>query len=160
MVPVVVLGLVGAVFLAVPTFPLNKAIGFTLLGVSLILAIGLLHQFRQPRLAFRDGFVLFYLKAGSPIEVPVQIVEAFFLGTGPSHLPINNAEETKSMNLIARLSRRQPEWHEREVKQALGEWSDGYVLIRGTWCEPISEQVLNSLNGKLHQISKENQADQ
>src|SRR3954454_19610894 len=57
----------------------------------LVLSVGtlamLLTQLLRPRVAFSEGRVLFYLDRGSPIAVPVQVVEAFFAGQGPAHLP-------------------------------------------------------------------------
>src|SRR6185436_18506421 len=57
------------------------------LGIVLIVAsvgmIGMLiNQLRRPRIGFRDGLVLFYVKRGRPIGVPAAVVEAFFLGQG------------------------------------------------------------------------------
>jgi len=64
-----------------------RSFAWALCAVGLISLVGLLRQLRQPRVAYRTGEVLFFLKAGGPICVPVQVVEAFFLGQGPAHLP-------------------------------------------------------------------------
>jgi hypothetical protein len=115
-----------------------------------IIAVMLL-QLRRPRIAFRNGSVLFNLRSGPPIAVPVQVVEAFFAGQGPAHLPIVS-KQPQSVNIVARLSRRSPEWAEQQVKPALGNWSDGYVTIRGSWCQPITTELIRTLNRRLKEV--------
>ena len=67
-----------------------------------IVLFALLRQIRRPRIAFRDGHVLFYVRSGQPIAVPVDIVESFFAGQSEAHLP-GFANQPQSVNLIARL---------------------------------------------------------
>jgi hypothetical protein len=99
--------------------------------------------------------VLFNLRAGQPIAVPVQVVEAFFLGQGPSHLPVVAGKESETVNLVARLSQKSPNWAQMDVKEALGRWADGYVSIRGTWCEPLNGELIRRLNHRLREIHVE-----
>ena len=117
------------------------------------LVVALLVQLRRPRVAYGDGRVLFYLQSGPPIAVPVSVVESFFLGRGPSLLPGQAGTTQKTVNLVARLSRREPQWAEREVKPALGQWCDHYVTMRGTWCEPLNEELVRRLNRRLKEVS-------
>jgi hypothetical protein len=126
-------------------------------AIAIVLSVAmigvLLAQLRRPRVAYADGRVLFYLRSGPPLAVPVRVVEAFFLGQGPSYLPGGNKEVDTTVNLVARLSQRELEWAHQEVKPALGHWCDGYVTIRGTWCEPLNEQVIRRLNRRLKEVS-------
>src|SRR4051812_48078786 len=80
-------------------------LGFFLLVAGLAMISTMLSQLRHPRIAFRDGMVLFYVRIGPPIAVPVEIVESFFFGQGPAHLPAVS-KQPQSVNLIARLSQR------------------------------------------------------
>ena len=114
-----------------------------------LLALGLLGQFRRPRIAYCDGDVLFHLRAGAPIAVPAEIVEAFFIGQGPAYLPRTHGPDAETVNLVARLSQKAPEWMHVGVKPALGHWCEGYVTIRGTWCEPLTGDVIRRLNARL-----------
>jgi len=151
------LGLLGALGLAIlwrDTPSLLNLVATLCLIFSLAMLTGLLLQLYRPRIAYRDGHVLFYLQARHPIAVPVQVVEAFFLGQGPAHLPVATASNTKSVNLVARLSQRATEWTHKDVKPALGQWSDGYVTIRGTWCEPLTGELVRRLNRRLSEISR------
>lgn len=119
-----------------------------------LIALFMLLQLRRPRIAFRTGNVLFYLRSGPPIAVPLEIVESFFVGQGPAHLPaVTN--QPRTVNLVARLSRRHPEWAEQPVKVALGSWTDGYVTIRGSWCEPLDSETIRRLNRRLKEVKDE-----
>jgi hypothetical protein len=81
-------------------------------------------------------------------------VEAFFLGQGPAKLPGSpNAQQT--VNLVARLAQRETDWARREVKPALGNWCDGYITIRGTWCEPLDNELVRRLNRRLKEVTKQ-----
>ena len=110
-------------------------------------------QLRRPRIAFHDGLVKFYLRSGQPIAVPVHIVESFFAGQSDAHMP-GFAKQPQSANLIARLARRNTEWAEQTVKPALGKWSDSYVIIRGTWCEPLNAEVIRRINRRLKEVKE------
>jgi hypothetical protein len=132
--------------------------GVAIVFVALTAIVTLLLQLRQPRIAFRDGHVLFNLQQGAPIAVPVEIIEAFFLSQGPAHLPAGIRQSEKTMNLVARLSQRHQEWKERDVKPALGSWAEGYVTIRGTWCEPLGTELIRRLNRRLKEVKSEETA--
>ena len=62
-------------------------LAWALIAASAFLLLGLVRQIRRPRIAYRDGEVLFNLRAGKPVAVPREVVEAFFLGQGPAYLP-------------------------------------------------------------------------
>lgn len=125
--------------------------GWTLAAVGIALIAGLLWQMRRPRVAFRDRHVLFYLRAGEPIAVPVEFVEAFFVGQGPARLP-TAANPAETVNLIARISQKAPQWTQVAVKPALGAWCNGYVTIRGAWCEPLTAEVIRRINRRLREV--------
>lgn len=124
----------------------------TLVGVAL--AASLVAQLRRPRIAYRDGHVLFYLRAGRPIAVPADVVEAFFLGKGPATLP-GALGSRETVNLVARLAQRATEWARQDVKPSLGNWCGGYVTIRGTWCEPLEGELIRRLNRRLKEVQTE-----
>src|SRR5215218_1012926 len=89
-VPPLVAAVIGTWF----TFALGESasIFWRWLGVFLIVAsismIGImLSQLRHPRISYHNGLVLFYVRIGQPIAVPIGVVESFFFGQGPAHLP-------------------------------------------------------------------------
>ena len=129
-----------------------KWIGVAIVIVAVVVLGTLLRQLSRPRIAYRDGQILFNLRSGSPIAVPVHIVEAFFIGQGPAHLPGSSQGPEKTLNLVARLSQQQIDWAQRDVRPAFGNWSDGYVTIRGTWCEPLTPELVRRLNRRLKEV--------
>jgi len=131
---------------------LSRWIGVAMSGASLCILAMLAWQLRQPRVALRDGNVLFYLRRGGPIAVPIGIVEAFFLGSGPATLPAGIQSQQSTVNLVARLSQRETQWAQQEVSAALGRWCEGYVTIRGAWCEPLNGEVIRRLNRRLKEV--------
>jgi len=155
MVPAALLGGTAAVMLVLDMPTVTRVVAGVVLAMSCLLLAGLGQRVLRPRIAYRDGFVCFYLKIGSPFEVPINIVEAFFLGQGPAHLPGANHDAAKTVNLVARLSQREADWAQRDVKEALGSWADGYVTIRGTWCEPLTTEVVHRLNRCLSEASSD-----
>lgn len=130
--------------------------GAALAASGVVVTSMLLRQLRRPRIAYRDGEVLFYLRSGSPIATPVSIVEAFFLGQGPAIFTGEARSKRETVNLVARLSQREAEWARREVKPALGNWCDGYVTVRGTWCEPLVPELVRQLNRRLKEVKSQN----
>lgn len=157
MVPPLLLGLIGfALLLGIPGEPPNwlRVTGGALLAMAL-LAIGLLAwHLRQPRLAYHDGHVLIWLRSGKPFRVPVDVVECFWLGQAPSLLPGKRHENTEAAALVIRIADRAAQWRQQLVKPQLGKWCEGYVTIRGTWCEPLGLDVVNRLNQRLSEVTR------
>lgn len=125
--------------------------GLMLLGLSVLL---------RPRLA-RDGEqLLVRLRLGPPLRVPLDKVEVFFFGQGPAMTGPRGEEpdedqQDQTSNVVVRLSESVPELHRRDVDKRLGHWCDGYIVIRGTHCEPLSAEVLGGLNRRLVQAHRE-----
>lgn len=130
---------------------LLRWLGAAVAAIGLTAVIGLLSQLVRPRIGFRDNRVRFNLRAGAAVAVPVEVVEAFFLGQGPAHIPQLGGREPETVNLVARLSQKAPEWAKMDVKPALGHWCEGYVTIRGAWCEPLNNDVIRRLNRRLRE---------
>jgi len=155
LVPVGIMGGIGYwLQAAATTTTVLGVVGWGVVGLAVFLCVGLIYQCYRPRIAFRNGHVLFYLRTGRPISVPVDVVEAFFLGQGAAHLPATAEDSAESMNLVARLSQREEQWQRRDVKPALGRWCEGYVTIRGTWCEPLTGELIRRLNRRLREVKE------
>ena len=137
-----------------PNNQLLRCVGVVISVGGLATFGALIAQLQRPRVAYQDGHVLFYLRAGRPIAVSVGIVEAFFLGQGPATLP-RGLQRQESVNLVARISQRATDWARQEVKPSLGNWCDGYVTIRGTWCEPLGAELIRRLNRRLKEVKTE-----
>ncbi|MFT5523555.1 MAG: hypothetical protein ACI9HK_001503 [Pirellulaceae bacterium] len=129
--------------------------GFTA-ALAIVLMI-MLYLIRQPRLAYENGQLIVNLKPVDSIRVPAEFVECFFLGQGPSLLKQTaiNKGSSETSTIVVRLAEAAKEWHEREVNAQLGQWCDGYIVIRGTWSEPITAELMSSLNSRLVEVHRE-----
>lgn len=134
-------------------------VGISLIMLGTISVLLLIRVWFRPRVAYRTGFVEFFLRPGAPDAVPVEAVEAFFLGHGSAMLPAKINSRSEAITLVARLSRRAEEWSHIEVKPQLGRWCDGYVTIRGTWCEPLTVKLVERLNRRLYEVTHKNQTE-
>jgi hypothetical protein len=105
-------------------------------------------QLGQPRLSYEDGQLSVYLRRGAPLRVPVSVIECFLLGQAGSRLPTAGGH-TKTATVLIRLCPSADEWVRGDVDPRLGEWRDSHFVIRGTWCEPLSVDVVQRLNAKL-----------
>ena len=152
LVPVAAVAGLGALFLLTIDSGAGRFATWAMIGVAAVMAAAIGRQFRRPRIAYRDGKVLFHLRAGPPVAVPHESVEAFFLGQGPAYLTVAQDRGSESVNLVARLSQKSSEWMHVDVKPALGHWCDGYVTIRGAWCEPLNGEVIRRLNARLREL--------
>jgi hypothetical protein len=152
----VLVALTGAAIVALVTTGRLPAalnvLGIVLSVIGSLGTLGIMRELRRPRLAYENGDVLAYVRAGSPVRIPVEIVEGFLIGQAPSLLPGRYRERYETTTFILRLSESAAEWSHGEVKPALGRWCDGYITIRGTWCEPLSVDLARRLNQRLADI--------
>ena len=131
--------------------------GLLLLGLCLLIA-ALWICFR-PRLAIQGDELVVYLNAGKPLHVPLEVVEVFFIGQGA----VSGEEPGQpkdyrgavAANVIVRLAESADEWHRRDVNLTLGVWRDGYISVRGLWCENINASVLQRMNHRLAACKRE-----
>lgn len=130
-----------------------------LFGVAgIIMLASLAWWLNLPRLAYETGELLVFLDRRQPIRVPIDIVEVFFLGQGPSFLPTLAGREPETANVIVRLSESASEWKHLEVNPRFAHWCEGYITLRGAWCEPIQPEGLRKLNARLAEIHRERKA--
>jgi hypothetical protein len=122
-------------------------VGGVIVGIAVALS-------QRPRLAYESGCLLVYLRPGPPFRVPVEHVEAFLLGQGPSWLPGEKHRRTETVTLVVRLAEKAEEWSHRDGDPRLGSWCDGYITIRGTWCQPLTLDVVVRLNRRLADVQR------
>jgi hypothetical protein len=120
------------------------------LGLAALLLLA-----RQPRVAFADGRVLFYVRLGRATAIPLDVVECFLLGQGPALLPGEQYAQTATTTVVVRLCERAEEWSRGEFHPLLAAWCDGYITLRGTWCEPLTVDVVSRMNRLLHEASQQ-----
>ncbi len=114
----------------------------------------------QPRVAYHQGDLLLFLRRRRPIHVPVSVVECFFLGQTDTMLAPGSQQEPgeeliKTRSIVVRLAEAATDWHQRDVRPELGQWCDGYITIRGTWCEPMGPVLVKEMNSQLAAIHRQ-----
>lgn len=159
MVPVALVGLAG---LTVALGALGmiesvwlRAAGWLLAVVTMIVVLILAIELRRPRMAYDGSRLLLYLRKGPPVRVPIEVVEAFLLGQAPAFLPGRDTKTNETVTVVIRIAQRASEWSQREVEPALGSWCDGFITIRGTWCEPLTTELVQTLNTRLSDVSRQ-----
>jgi len=123
----------------------------TLFGI--VSAILLMVEISRPRLAYGDGHLLVRLRGGPPVRVPIEIVECFLLGQGPSMLK-GHHDPRETSTVVVRLDERAEDWSQVDVKPALGSWCGGHITIRGTWCEPLDVDFVRRMNARLAEVQR------
>ena len=120
-----------------------------LASVSALVGGLMVWQLLRPRIARVGDELLFYLRSGAPLGVPLTVVEGFLLGQGPSYLRHDRPDESTAATVVVRIADRAIDFGNRETKPALGTWCNHYVTIRGTWCEPLTLELVTRLNARL-----------
>jgi hypothetical protein len=146
-------------FLFSGTSAAGWSVSLLVAGISAGCVARLFAAARRPRLAYASGCLDVYLTGSRPIRVPIELVECFFLGQGPSLLPPlpfgNATSEIQTATLIVRLAESAVEWQHRDVRTRLGMWCEGYITIRGTACEPLDGRLVARLNRRLVEVKRE-----
>ena len=125
---------------------------------SLLLAAMVAYQMTLPRLAYEQGNLLVYLQSAEPLQIPVEAVELFFLGHGASLVPDTHDRPSKSRTVVIRLAEAATQWHDLPIRTAFGESRESYLIVRGTWCEPLTVDLLQSLNRRLAEAHRTKRA--
>jgi hypothetical protein len=120
--------------------------------------VGLAFAMTRPRIGYEPGEMLVYGEFHRATRVPIDIVECFFLGHGPSELPMLGGREPETSNVVVRLAESATDWKHREMRPAFGHWCEGYITIRGAWCEPINRELMQRLNRRLSEVHQQRKA--
>lgn len=131
-----------------------RIVGATLLALGTLTFAALCWQLRRARLAYAAGKLLVWLRPGPPIRVPIEVVECFWLGQAPSLLPGKKHERTETAALVIRIAESASDWQRQDVKPQLGKWCEGYITIRGTWCDRLNVELVNRLNERLAEVTR------
>ncbi len=151
----IIMVLAGGALLIVPWQPgslmrfVGWGVGLATLIIGAMVIWRLAKEAGTPRVGYRVGTLLFHVRRGAPIEVPIEVVECFFLGQGPSQVPTSAKQTAETSKLVVRLAERATDWHRVEVVSSLAEWCDGYITLNGDWCEPIDAGFVEGLNKRL-----------
>ncbi|MFC1758123.1 hypothetical protein ACFL2H_05060 [Planctomycetota bacterium] len=124
-------------------------VGWLFAVIGFFGAAFVLREIIRPRLGCDGTHLLAFVGGWRPIRVPLEFVEVFFLGQGPSKLPRRMGASLENSTIVVRLAEAAKEWHKRDTNVRLAHWCEGYITLRGVWCEPISTETIRRLNGTL-----------
>jgi len=124
----------------------------------------------RPRLGRRGDMLVLRLAPWHCEEVPLAVVECFFLGSTPvGRHPASSscggeAEERPALTdaptrrrgtLAIRLAERATEYSQRAVSLPWGGWARGTIVVDGMWCEPLSPSLVCDMTGRLVAAKRE-----
>jgi hypothetical protein len=136
-----------------------RFIAAILCGFAGVTNTSLLLWLKRPLLAYSAGHLLVYLRPPQVVRVPIEFVEVFFAGQSETHMSRPRTQTSgpapESRNVVVRLAERATEFQQRPVKPSLGSWAEGYIVVRGTWSEPINKDLLRRLNRRLIDIHRQ-----
>ena len=112
---------------------------FVVVGIVPLWMMGeLLYALSRPRVGYEAGELLVFLEPTRPTRLPIEIVEVFFFGARTERIAeaegqgAGNAERDHPPGGVGgRL-----EAPRRAAR--VGHWCEGYITLRGSWCEPIT----------------------
>ena len=126
-----------------------KIAGLAIVLVGCAIAVVALCEMVRPRLRCDGTHLLAYVGGWKPARVPLEIVEVFFLGQGPSKLPQPVGRPLVNSTVVVRLAEAAKEWHKRDTNTRVAHWCEGYITLRGVWCEPLNTETIRRLNSTL-----------
>ncbi|MEX0794844.1 MAG: hypothetical protein WD045_17020 [Pirellulaceae bacterium] len=127
------------------------------LVVGIVASLGavlLAFQTMRPRIAFAENTLHLYLDWAGVSQVPVEIVECFFLGQDGPHDCQDKSKRPVTAAVVIRLADRAKPWHRGHANPQIGLWEEGYITIRGSWAEPINQRVVERLNERLRAVHR------
>jgi hypothetical protein len=128
--------------------------------IGAVILLAAVWRATRPCLAYDNGKLLVFLHPLGPYRVPIDYVEVFFLGQGPvpgfRTPPTDSTREPPvAANVVVRLAEGAKGWHQRDTENtAVGSWQDGYITVRGLWCEPLNADVIRRMNHRLVEIKR------
>ena len=125
-----------------------------MIALSSVALIGIQLLMRQSRIAYQGEDLFVGLEWIGYQQVPLEIVECFFIGQGASMMPDDEGNPGEAVTVVVRLADAAKDWHRRDVNPKFGQWCDGYITIRGTWSEPLDGDKLKEMNALLLEAKK------
>lgn len=160
--PAQVAALFSAVFfacgglLALVRSPITWGISLGLLAAAIV-AVGVTLRLRlSPPICYDRTHVVLRFPDCRPFAIPLEAVECFFIGV--ARFQPAAARPRESIAVVIRLADRAREWKQRDLPPEYGKWRDGYVMLDGTWCEPIAAAKVEQLNRWLLTAKKSSPA--
>lgn len=153
-----------------------KAPLWAVVAVSVFLVAGglttlaLAFESSRPRLRRRGNVLEVRLAPWHRDEVPLEVMECFFLGSSPvgkhpstsscgsaseEHDESTGAPPRRRGTLAIRLAERATDYSQRAVSLPWGGWARGTIVVDGLWCEPLSPDLIRELTRRLVAAKRE-----
>ena len=135
--------------------------GFCVLSAATM--AGLLFSASRARLERVGDALRVRLTPFRSYDVPLDVVECFFLGSHPLEQPGTVPDDLPTHRvgtLVVRLAERAVEWHERPTMPEWGTWKEGAIVCDGRLCEPLSADLVHSLTRRLVEAKRSLAAEQ
>lgn len=131
---------------------LMKIVQWIPVGASLLIVAFFGYLLRRPRLGYHAGSLLIYAGFGSPLSVPIEVVEVFFLGEQPAGNVGPGRSRASMSTVVVRIAQKAKEYQARDLPPRVGMWREGYITLHGLWCQPINAELLHDLNRRLREV--------
>lgn len=126
-----------------------KVLAWLAFALGLLWALLTLRQIVRPRIACDGEYLLIDTGLPRRTAIPLEVVECFLLGQGPAFLPGRKLAAAETATVVVRLAEKAEAWQRGPIYPLVGSWCDGYIILRGTFCEPLSVEVVQRLNSLL-----------
>ena len=129
----------------------NWRVAAALAALPLAAGAALAAAAARPRLVPRGDRIVVRVGLVAGEEVPLGIVECFFLGSRlePPSVDDGTRGGQRVRTLVMRLAERATGFASRPSFPLFGSWSEGSVTFDGRWCEPLSVDLVRRLNREL-----------
>jgi len=126
-----------------------KVLAWLVTGLGVVLIAVAICQLVRPRIVCDGQRLLIDVGFPGRAAVPLEVVECFLLGQGPAFLPGSHWARAETVTVVIRLAEKAEAWRRGRIHPLIGSWCDGYIVLRGTFCEPLTVDVVNRLNHLL-----------
>ncbi|UUO08772.1 hypothetical protein M4951_10765 [Blastopirellula sp. J2-11] len=133
--------------------PVAGGFALGLLAAAIVAAVVTFRLWQPPRIRYEHPNLVLRFPGAGAFHVPLEAIECFFIGVA-KYEAAGSSPPRESVAVVVRLAERAREWKQRDVPAEYGRWCDGYVVLDGTWCEPIAEAKVLQLNRWLVDAKK------
>ena len=116
------------------------------------LVLGLMAAASRPRLTLVGDTLRVRLSPTRVDEVPLAMVECFFLGSQTLQQPGSDRADLPTHRvgtLVMRVAERAVDYQQRPTFAPWGTWAEGAIVFDGRWCEPLSVDLARRLSTEL-----------
>lgn len=142
-----------ALFAALPVPAVAWLVAGAMIGLVMISLVTLGYAAAQPRLVWRGDRLMVRVSPAAVATVPLEVVECFFAGSNPldaSGAPTCGEHAAFRVGtLVVRIAERAHDYRSGKTFRPWVVWEDGYLVIDGRWCEPLSPAKARDLGGRL-----------